>query len=289
MDQQSLIDRSQGIADTFFAQYDPRIVVALVSGGKDSLTAYYVASHYLHLKIDAVVHVKTETGIPETSEFVRSWAESLKGSLYMERSAGTAFEDYVLRKGFFGRGMRAHAYAYHVLKADPLRKAMSVFRQRRRNFPIMMISGIRLDESNNRKYNFAQKTIKPDPAAKNNLFVNIIEHFSARDCLDLLSEVGAPRNPVSDLLHASRECMCGTMQSEEDRREASYWFPHWGSWIDRLEAKVNETFPEKWGEATTKKKRLPVKCAGDLGMCSTCQLALFTPEEEADGTVTDRD
>jgi 3'-phosphoadenosine 5'-phosphosulfate sulfotransferase (PAPS reductase)/FAD synthetase len=280
MTQQPLLDRSAAIFHEAYQKYDPKLVVALVSGGNDSLTAYYVAAKYLHIKIDAVIHVHTGTGIPETLDFVRGWAAGLKGSQYIERSAGSAFEDYVRRKGFFGVGRQAHPFAYHLLKASPLRKAMSYLRMRRRRFPILMLTGIRLEESVNRKYYFSENTIKPDPAAPNNLFVNLIEHFSARDCLDLLNDVQAPRNPVAALLHGSRECMCGTMQTDEDRAEAEYWYPKWGRWLRELDADVRKSFGYGWGEKTTHlRKRLPCKPTDEMGMCQVCQYRLLEEED----------
>jgi 3'-phosphoadenosine 5'-phosphosulfate sulfotransferase (PAPS reductase)/FAD synthetase len=264
------VDKSRDIVQGALAEYKPAVTVALVSGGTDSLTAYYVARH-LQVPVDYIVHIHTGTGIPQTTEFVRKWARE-QDAEYIEGSAGTAYQDYVLRKGFFGRGLRAHSYAYHVLKAHPLRKAMSSIRQRRRGFPILMLTGIRLDESENRKYNFAGKTCRPDPAAQSNIFCNLIEHWTKRQCLDYLRSIDAPRNPVADLLHRSGECMCGTMQSDEDRQEAALWYPEWGAWLDRLEAKVCENFPAKWGQETTRRAgTAPI----ELGICQGCQLRLI--------------
>jgi len=154
----------------------------------------------------------------------------------------------VLRKGFFGRGRTAHSYAYHLLKADQFRRAISYnIRKRRRNRPVLLLNGVRNDESDNRKYNMT-KTINIDPSAKNNIWVNIIHHWTKPQCLDFLEDCSIKRNPVTETLCRSGECMCGTMQSDEDRKEASFFYPEWGKWLDDLESEVIKKFPWRWGE-----------------------------------------
>ena len=45
-------------------------------------------------------------------------------------------------------------------------------------------------------------------------------------------------NPVAIELCRSGECMCGTMQTQAERREASAIYPEWGSWLSELEREV---------------------------------------------------
>lgn len=247
------LEQSQQIYRSALVEFGPQAVVSLVSGGNDSLTAFYVA-RLIGVKLQCVIHVRTGCGVQETQLFVEQWAQRV-GVPLMLCDAGDAYEQYVLRKGFFGRGISAHAMAYHILKATPLRKGISSIRRRRRNFPVLMLTGIRLDESDNRKYNFANQTTRRDPAAKNNIFVNIIEHWSAQDCQEFLSIIGAPRNPVSKALHRSAECMCGTMQSQEDRELASAIYPGFGSKLDALEAQAKMLHGWGWGENMPRKQR----------------------------------
>jgi 3'-phosphoadenosine 5'-phosphosulfate sulfotransferase (PAPS reductase)/FAD synthetase len=238
--------QSQFIMAASIAEIQPKVTVALVSGGTDSLTAFYVAQA-LEIPIDYIVHVHTGTGVLQTLDFVEQWAEGT-GIPLLLCDAERAYENYVLRKGFFGRGVKAHAMSYHILKADPLRKGMSKLRQGRRDYPIMMLTGIRLDESDNRKYNFAAQTVKRDPAAPNNIFVNLIEHWTQADCNEFLTQLGVARNPVAKALHRSAECMCGTMQTKEDRQLASIMYPEWGKWLDTLEATVKDLHGWAWDQ-----------------------------------------
>jgi 3'-phosphoadenosine 5'-phosphosulfate sulfotransferase (PAPS reductase)/FAD synthetase len=239
------LENSKAIIHRAITDLHPYAIVMMFSGGDDSLTAYHVA-RYLHVPVDAIMHIHTGTGIPATLEFVRNIGMSAP-ERYLETSAGKAYEEYVLRKGFFGIGIQAHSFAYHLLKADGFRKLISKhFRQRKRGRNVLLLNGARQHESDNRMFTM-QESIQRESKAPN-WWVNIINDWTKYDCLDFLDEMGIERNPVAFTLHRSGECMCGTMQSQEERQEAAYWYPQWGQWLDDLESRVVENFPWLWGE-----------------------------------------
>jgi 3'-phosphoadenosine 5'-phosphosulfate sulfotransferase (PAPS reductase)/FAD synthetase len=126
-----LLDKSWGILREAMARFNPTHIVSMVSGGKDSACSHAVAQE-LGAKVDVIIHGNTRCGIPQTSRFV----ETLYGGMgpdFAVADAGTAYEDYVLRKGFFGKGIAAHGFAYRILKATPFRKTISqLIRQRKR-------------------------------------------------------------------------------------------------------------------------------------------------------------
>ena len=260
------LEQSSDIAYKAIEKYKPRAVVCMLSGGNDSLTAYYAAKA-IGINFDFIIHGNTRTGIKETTNFVREFSE-ITGERYKEADAGDAYEKYVLRKGFFGRGETAHAFCYHVIKATAFRKAIATIRQRRRNFPVLLINGARKDESKNRGKNLSQ-SVNIDPAAKNNIWVNIIHDWSKWDCVDFLDQCTAPCNPVTKVLCRSGECMCGTMQSQEQRKEAAMWFPEWGQWLDDLEQRVVDRHYVGWGVHSSITKQIK---AGQLfmPMCHSC-------------------
>lgn len=172
-----MIEDSANIITEAVEIFKPTHIVSMVSGGKDSACSDAVARE-LGLKIDFVIHGNTGCGIPETSQFVREIYSNL--SDYVEANAGSAYEDYVLRKGFFGKGISAHSFAYNVLKATPFRKALSAnIRHGKRDVRILLINGARKDESENRKKHL--KVWRSDPAQKNNIWVNIIHNWSQED------------------------------------------------------------------------------------------------------------
>jgi len=242
------LNSSREILRQAIEEFSPTHIVSMVSGGKDSAASDQVARE-LGAKIDFVVHGNTRCGIPETTEFVRD-VYGRKGE-YVEADAGTAYEDYVLRKGFFGKGVDAHGFAYRILKATPFRKVVSKeIRQRKRNVRVLLLNGARKDESENRKKNL--KLFRADPASPGNIWVNIIHDWSQEDRDEYLERCQTPINPVAKALCRSGECMCGTMQSAAERVEAATLYPNWGEWLTDLEKEAMRLHGFGWGDRAPK-------------------------------------
>lgn len=258
------IESSSQIMRQAIAEYSPTHIVSMVSGGKDSAASDQVAEE-LGIKIDFRIHGNTRCGIQETTDHVRD-VYGRKGE-YVEADAGTAYEDYVLRKGFFGKGVDAHGFAYRVLKATPFRKALSrEIRQGKRGVRVLLINGARKDESENRKKNL--KLFRPDPASPGNIWVNIIHDWTQEDRDEYLERCQTQINPVAKALCRSGECMCGTMQTAEERVEAAHLYPKWGEWLSKLEAEAKALHGFGWGQSAPK----IIKGQGDLfsPMCTDC-------------------
>lgn len=228
-------------------QIKPTYTVMAFSGGNDSLATYYAAKN-LQISIDALLHVNTQTGIQEVSEYVRDFAER-EGCTYIEADAGTAYEDYVLRKGFFGRGNTAHTYAYHVLKAGPLRKALSQhFRHGKQGVRIALLNGARTEESK-RRAKGKPDAINKDPSGEN-YWVSLIHTWTKAERDDFLDAIpDLYRNPVTKNLCRSGECFCGTMQTKAEIAEAEFYYPEWSKKMRNLESRVLEQgFTWGWGD-----------------------------------------
>lgn len=242
---------SKEIFDRAVLDFKPKAIVMMFSGGDDSLTTYHVAKE-LGIKLDAVIFGNTQTGIPDTTKFVIQEVYKNRDRL-IEADAGDSYENYVTRKGFFGVGAMAHNYSYNILKNNHFKRVVSYhFRQRQQNFPILFINGARRMESERRK----KTMISPyrfTPAFKNNIWVNLINEWDKPDCKNYLEGNGIKRNPVAINLCRSGECMCGTMQSKGDRKEASFFYPDWGKKLDSLERFVKEKHGYGWGVNAPKK------------------------------------
>jgi 3'-phosphoadenosine 5'-phosphosulfate sulfotransferase (PAPS reductase)/FAD synthetase len=252
---EEILHKSKEIVFQAISDHSPAATVLMLSGGDDSLTAYHVAKE-LGIKIDFVIHGNTRTGIPLTTDFARMKAEAM-GDTYLEADAGESYENYLFRKGFFGKGLGAHAFSYHILKQDHFERVVAAnIRKRKRNFKILFLNGGRKDESENRKVRFANP-IKITNRRPNDIWVNIINDWSKKDCLEYMEGNCIKRNPVSVNLCRSGECMCGTMQSKGDRLEASFFYPDWGKKLDELEAKVKAIHNFGWGENKPKQKTTP--------------------------------
>lgn len=246
------IKESREVIEKAMIDHQPYATVALFSGGGDSLGMAALLK-ILGVRVDYIMHGITGTGLPDTLEYVRKIKDHLPGE-YIEASAGDAYERYVLRKGFFGRGMTAHAYAYHVLKSDAFEKAMSKYIvQRKRGRKILLFNGVREDESDNRSKNYDGQLINIYPRKPNNIWVNVVYWWSKKELAELVEELSLERNPVSLALNRSGECYCGTSQNQADRLLASQFNPEWGKWLDDLERRVIANgFPWRWGQEISK-------------------------------------
>lgn len=257
--------KSASILKMAIDQFSPTHIVSMVSGGKDSAASDQVARE-LGANLDFVIHGNTRCGIPHTSRFVLDTYGRL-GDL-AEADAGTAYEDYVLRKGFFGVGPDAHGFAYRILKATPFRKAVSKhIRQGKRDVRVLLLNGARKDESENRKARL--EVFRRDPAMKGNIWVNLIHDWSQEARDSYLESRQTPINPVAKALCRSGECMCGTMQTEAERIEAAILYPQWGNWLSELEQEAIRLHGFGWGKPFPKPRD---ERQGELfaPMCSDC-------------------
>lgn len=275
MDQ--LLAYSKEIYDKAMADYKPKAKVLMLSGGDDSLTSYHVARE-LGIKFDFVIHGNTRTGIPEATDFARSEVSRL-GDNYLEADAGDSYINYLMRKGFFGKGFDAHQFSYHILKQDHFERVVAMhIRQRQRNFPILFINGARRKESDNRMVTM-KSPIKVTPRRPNDIWVNLINEFDKPDCRNYLEGNGIVRNPVSIKLCRSGECMCGTMQSRGDRFEASYHFPAWGRQLNELERIIKEKHGFGWDDAAPKDPNQLKLFDGFQPMCTGCKMTYQTYQD----------
>lgn len=270
----NLLESSREIFNKAVSDYKPYAICLMFSGGDDSLTTLNVALQ-LGIKFDLIIHGVTGTGITETHDFVKKTCQSLPFK-YVESNAGSAYVDYVLKKGFFGVGDSAHEFTYHLLKAGPFRKVVSKhLRQGQKGRNILLINGARRLESENRKKTMVN-AIKPDPSQPTNIWVNLINDWPNRSCSEYLESNSIERNPVSKVLCRSGECMCGSQQKFGDGIEASVFFPTWGKWWKELRQAVRDKgFSWDWSEPMPKGVVLERK--GQLNMffqpmCSDCKL-----------------
>lgn len=228
------------------AEAQPTHIIATVSGGRDSAAEVALALD-MGVKIDLILHCRTGTGIPETTEHVVDYYGSL-GPDFVMADAGDAYEAYVMRKGFFGIGRQAHNFSYRILKAGPMRAAISRnIRKGKRGVRTLLLNGARSLESDNRRKNLPETRMD-----KGNLWVNIIHDWSAGDRDRYLRLRDVPINPVAIQLCRSGECMCGTMQTAGDRLEAAAVYPEWGAWLNDLERRAKAKHGWGWSELMPK-------------------------------------
>lgn len=268
------LSSSAAILKEAIETYNPTHIVSMVSGGKDSGASDAVAQE-LGVRLDFRIHGHTGCGIRQTRTFVDD-TYGRKGDLVIA-DAGTAYEDYVLRKGFFGKGIDAHGFAYRVLKATPFRKAISQnIRQGKRDVRVLLINGARQDESENRQKHL--KVFNQDPASPGNIWVNLIHDWTQEDRDKYLESRDVPCNPVAKALCRSGECMCGTMQTRAERIEAAAAYPEWGNWLDSLEKEVIARHGFGWG-ASLSDRPDPNQIDMFQPMCTDCRRRESKPNQ----------
>lgn len=251
MNFQDLLKESREIYDEAMTTYKPYAVVLLLSGGDDSILTKEVANQ-IGIRFDMILHGVTGTGIQEATDFVKQ-TMSNSGILWKIADAGDAYINYVMRKGFFGCGNDAHAKAYHVLKAQPFRTAISHnIRKGIAGRYILLINGVRIDESENRADKLGDKYFNIDPAMLKNVWVNLVHWWPTKARDEYLAGNSVKRNPVSILMNRSGECLCGSMQSMATGMQAAELFPKWGKWWLSTRKEVMKKFPWDWSQNINK-------------------------------------
>lgn len=241
-------------------QHNPVGIYALFSGGHDSLVSTHLTAQ--HPRFSGVLHINTGIGIEETRQFVRETCLQQGWSLHEYHAAQGAYERYCLAKGMPG-GPVHHSFVYHRLKSEPLQHFLRD--HRRRGQVLMLSTGIRTAESRRRM------RLHPEPMRKDRLgiWVNPIADFSALDVNRYMEMHGLARNPVSDKLHRSGECLCGALADPSELREIAFWYPQTAQRIRDLERECfNRGLPCDWGS-----KQSPVVAPeqGRLPLCDTCE------------------
>lgn len=238
--------------------HHPIARVALLSGGHDSATATLMAASALKelgKPLDAVVHIDTGTGIAETQQYVVNLCREFDLPLRIYRareyvrSNGTPdpqrYEDFVRQTGF--PTAPGHTKMFNRLKDRQLDQMMRDLKQRRRD-RILLISGVRREESKRRMVNInASGTIAQQGSR---VWVNVIADATGGDCTTFMKRNRIPRNPVRDLLGLSGECLCGAMGSTAEWEITSALFPDDPNvrLISQLHQEVEALgFPWSWG------------------------------------------
>ncbi|MFM7010993.1 MAG: phosphoadenosine phosphosulfate reductase family protein [Betaproteobacteria bacterium] len=236
--------------------------VGAFSGGDDSI----VATHFANLTTDDCVtfNANTMVGLKPTRDHIdrviekHKWAAEIVSAtaegppsatetnaevIANWRDGETAYEEFVLNHGFGGPSM--HPRMYQRLKERQLMKLRRKLQAGKRGGRLIVISGIRHDESAIRA---GYKRAWQDVPKQGVTWVNPFYDFTAADFELYRQEFGLTRNPVKRLCGVSGECCCGTFGSRCEREAYRKADAEFANYLDRLEEKVRERFPWGWGE-----------------------------------------
>jgi 3'-phosphoadenosine 5'-phosphosulfate sulfotransferase (PAPS reductase)/FAD synthetase len=266
------ITRSLEILDEALAAYPIVGTYWLSSGGNDSA----IVGHLLRGRYDAVLHVNTGTGIPETTRYVHAVAEAWGDTLH-ELHPKNSYRDLVLGKVIASTGPNAgkrpvwkgfpgppgHKVMYRHLKDEPLMAfRRSVVGDQGRTRKVIYLGGMRWAETDRRFRN--AEAIDQDGAI---VWVSPIvhwtdahmreyrarhrcqqdhEHAEHRLCFD-----GAlPLNEVTEHIHMSGECLCGAYAKPGELDEVEFFYPETAARLRALEAEAEAaSIPAcRWGQ-----------------------------------------
>lgn len=241
--------------------------VVLFSGGNDSTTL----AHLFRRDVDYAAHANTTVGIEETRDFVRNTCEEW-GLPLLERMAPREQDRYralVLDKGFPGPAM--HYKMFQRLKERALDQIRRELVSNPRKERVVFIAGRRRSESQRRAH---------APVSERRGSVVWVSPLINWTKLDLntyrLMAGDVPRNPASDLIHMSGECLCGAFAAPGERAEIDQWFPLALDEIRELERLLanRADIPEHrktWGWGADPAKRVLDRAPSRSGLlCSSC-------------------
>ena len=232
------------------------------SGGFDSL----VCTHWCMTHIDGcrVFHANTGIGIEATRDYVRETCATFGWPLVEIRAKEDCGQDYdqlVLEQGFPGP---AHHYKmFQRLKERPVRKLVRESKTKRSDL-VAIFTGIRQDESA-RRSGYHYSVIDIVGAA---LWVNPL-YYRARSWFEqYIAEHRLVRNPVSEILGMSGECLCGAFAHRGEKDLIKIACPATHERILRLEEKARaKGWSWGWEESKPKKPR----GSGVMPFCVGCE------------------
>jgi 3'-phosphoadenosine 5'-phosphosulfate sulfotransferase (PAPS reductase)/FAD synthetase len=257
-------------------------VLALVSGGHDSLSAMTVVRRSSRVDLSGIVHINTGIGIPQTRAFVQQRAHTL-GIPYYEvgrclangdqeyRLASEEYKHLITEYGFPGPG--AHRWMYVNLKEKPLQRFLN-----ERSGPITLVSGVRRGESDRRMEHVDEQGISEYLGHPT---VSPLVDFTGLDVRRYRNALDLPMNPVKERLEISGECLCGAFATRGELRMLELFYPDVYRRIVCLEATVaahtaRDDGPKKtygeWGHNRLKDREQAVRQDDrQMLLCEACE------------------
>lgn len=230
----------------------------LFSSGNDSACSTHLASQ--HPAFTRAVMIDTTIAIKEAQEHGRRVARDFQWRL-KEYTPPVSYREIVLKHGFPGPG--AHGITYARLKERCVRQLVRDHKHKWKD-RIGLITGVRLSESSRRMGH-----IEPIQRVGGQLWIAPIINWNDDDKIAYMARHSIPRNPVTDLLCISGECLCGAFaEQKEERFEINLYFPETAKMLAELEEEARAAGVHcKWGTRPPGGRTKPT--AGGM-LCTGC-------------------
>lgn len=203
------------------------------SGGNDSLAV----THWMMNNVPGceVFHCNTGIGVEATRQFVRDTCVRQGWPLHEIRAkedCGQDYDEIVRRFGF--PGPAGHTLMYSRLKERPIRKMVRDV-QKKRGERVLIATGIRHDESV-RRMRYGGREVN---RFGSQIWCNPIYWWTQTERDAYIDSFGLPRNPTSQLLGMSGECLCGAFAHPGELSMVKLACPETAARIERLHAEVS--------------------------------------------------
>jgi 3'-phosphoadenosine 5'-phosphosulfate sulfotransferase (PAPS reductase)/FAD synthetase len=242
----------------------------MFSGGYDSLAATHYAMEKLNC--DVVLHIDTETGIPENQRFVEHTCDLFDWPLEIITPNKTLVE-FAKEHGF--PKAPAHSWIYRYLKEHPLSRFVTKLEPEKPHF----YTGVRKQESDRRMENVTAE--QQEGVMERFWWEAPIAEWSNEDVADYIVEKGLPRNPVVETIGRSGECFCGAYADRfSELLTLKEHYPDHYEWVMQVEQEVQCEIGDEedycyWGSSgmsSDELQELMESQDNDVGMtmCADC-------------------
>ena len=281
IDYSDKLNWSKELSERIKKDFDPYAVIVGLTTGFDSNVALKLATMFFN--VDAAFTCDTTIAAPETLKNCQKVANEVYGLKWIckkpsyngiQENPNTYFE-IVKQHGFPGKTKTAHNWMYRWLKDHTVSSIITDIRKRKRNRPIVIISGARKYESVRRMGTSQDVTING-----NNIWVNICNEWTNEEVHAFAedNDLTKLRSPISKAIGMSGECFCGCFAGKGELNEIKFASPSTWDKLDRIDKWLKSNTSMNWGYEQSPPKSWTLEKHGQINMftesnmimCSTC-------------------
>ena len=228
--QNSLPVAPEEVIQQALKEFSPVRVFACFSSGNDS----QVSTHWAMTNgyAQEVFNINTGIGIPEAREHLYRVCDRFSWPLRVKTPPDLSYEQMVLRHGFPGPG--CHVYPYVWLKERAICELVQETK-REMSDKVMLITGVRQMESA-RRMGYTEPIYKEDAR----IWVAPFYAYSSHERDAYIEKHRLVRNPVTERIGISGECMCGAFARARERDRLLRFYPDMDSYLCWLEERAKE-------------------------------------------------